>query len=494
LINVFRLMVIVLAGLLTGLVPPEVQADSDKIDPWLLEKSLDGEAIEYLVVLSAQADFDAIRDMSSRLGKLRAAQELMRETASATQKPLIKFLVDQDAEYGSFWIANALWVRSDADLMMELAQRKDVRSIGANRETPIQIPAVTKDSATKTVEWNIALIGATDVWALGITGEGAVIAGQDTGYDWDHPALKNSYRGWNGASANHNYNWHDSIHDNNGQCNGDSVFPCDDTNHGTHTMGTMVGDDGGANQIGVAPGARWIGCRNMNSGAGTPATYMECFEWFLAPTDLNDQNPDSSKAPHVINNSWGCPDFEGCTSDALLLTVQNTRAAGIVVVVSAGNSGSLCNTVVDPPAIYAESFSVGATTSADVIAGFSSRGPVTRDGSNRLKPDISAPGVGVRSSVPSVGYATFQGTSMAGPHVAGLVALLISAEPTLAGNPDAIEAIIRDTAVPLTTTQDCGGVSGSDVPNNTFGFGRIDALAAVTVANQTVFRNGFETP
>lgn len=498
-INVSRLMVVLLVCLvLTALVVVEVRADvaSDKIDPWLLEKALDGEALEYLVVLSAQAHLEALRGMRSRRGKLTAAHESLREMAGATQKPLIKFLEEHDVEYRSFWIANALWVRSDADLMQQLAQRKDVRSIDANRESAMQGPVSKQQAvAAKTIEWNIALIGAPDVWALGFTGEGAVIGGQDTGYDWDHPALKNSYRGWNGGNANHNYNWHDSIHVNNGQCNGDSASPCDDDSHGTHTMGTMVGDDGGANQTGVAPGAKWIGCRNMNMGAGTPASYMECFQWFLAPTDLNDQNPDVGKAPHVINNSWGCPGFEGCDApDALLVTVRNTRAAGIVVVVSAGNSGSFCGTVFDPPAIYAESFSVGATTSADVIAGFSSRGPVTRDGSNRLKPDISAPGVGVRSSVPDVGYAVFQGTSMAGPHVVGLVALLISAEPSLAGNPDAIEAIIRDTAVPLTTTQDCGGVFGTEVPNNTFGYGRIDALAAVTVANQTVFRNGFETP
>lgn len=492
------LTILSLVGLIfAALVVAEAQADvgSDKIDPWLLEQSQQAGRLEYLVVMSDQAGLDAVRGMRSRRDKLTAAWDSLRAIAHATQKPLIRFLEEHDTEYRSFWIANALWVRSDAELMRELAQRKDVRSIDANRETPMQSPVSKKQAAAaKAIEWNVALIGATDVWAMGITGEGAVIGGQDTGYQWNHEALLNSYRGWDGNSVNHNYNWHDAIHVGNGQCSGDSVFPCDDDNHGTHTMGTMVGDDGGANQTGVAPGARWIGCRNMNLGAGTPASYMECFQWFLAPTDLNGQNPDVSKAPHVINNSWSCPDFEGCTAPgALLVAVQNTRAAGIVVVVSAGNSGPGCGSVFDPPAIYEESFSVGATTSADVIAGFSSRGPVTRDGSNRLKPDISAPGSGVRSSVRG-GYSMFSGTSMAGPHVAGLVALLISAEPPLAGDPDAIEAIIRDTAVPLTTAQDCGGVLGSDVPNNTFGYGRIDALAAVMVARQTVFRDGFETP
>ena len=226
-------------------------------------------------------------------------------------------------------------------------------------------------------------------------------------------------------------------------------------------MGTMVGDDGGNNQIGVAPGAKWIGCRNMDQGAGTPATYSECFQWFIAPTDLADQNPDPSKAPDVINNSWGCPPSEGCTDATVLQTVvENVRAAGIEVVVSAGNDGSACGTVDAPAAIYDASFSVGATDSTDAIAGFSSRGPVTVDGSNRLKPDISAPGVNVRSSVPGGGYSTFSGTSMAGPHVVGVVALVLSANADARRRPGRDRTGAHSSAVPRTTDESCGGMPG----------------------------------
>jgi subtilisin family serine protease len=245
-------------------------------------------------------------------------------------------------------------------------------------------------------------------------------------------------------------------------------------------MGTMVGDDGGTNRLGMSPAARWIGCRNMNQGFGTPASYIECFQWFVAPTDLNGANPDPAKAPHVINNSWGCPDFEGCSQDTLRQVVENTRAAGIVVVASAGNDGNNCSTVADPPSHYQASFTVGATNSSDGIAGFSSRGPVTVDGSNRRKPDVSAPGVGIRSSVPGGGYGSASGTSMAGPHVAGLVGLLLSGRPDLAGQVDVIQQIIERSALPRTTSQGCGGDSETAVPNNTFGYGRIDALAALT--------------
>jgi len=243
-------------------------------------------------------------------------------------------------------------------------------------------------------------------------------------------------------------------------------------------MGIMVGDDGGANQIGMAPGARWIGCRNMNQGVGTPATYIECYQWFMAPTRIDGSDPNPAMAPDVINNSWGCTVSEGCTDPNVLLTVvNNVRAAGIVTVQSAGNSGSACSTVNQPAAIYQSSFTAGATDSGDLIASFSSRGPVTVDGSGRLKPDIVAPGVSVRSSIPG-SYDVKSGTSMAAPHVAGLVALLVSANPFLANQVDSLENIIRQTAVPLTTSQDCGGDGPTDVPNNVYGWGRIDALAA----------------
>lgn len=253
-------------------------------------------------------------------------------------------------------------------------------------------------------------------------------------------------------------------------------------------MGTMVGSVPG-DTIGVAPDAKWIGVRNMERGWGKPSTYIEGFEWFMAPTDLNNENPDTDKSPDVINNSWGCPPNEGCdlsNFNIMHAVVANVKAAGIVVVVSAGNSGNECGSVDDPAAIYEESFSVGATRSNDTIANFSSRGAVSIDGSFRSKPNVSAPGVGVRSCTPGGNYAFFSGTSMAGPHVAGAVALILSAAPELKGNVDVIEDILEQTSVPKYTDQTCNGIAGTEIPNNTYGYGRIDVLEAVKLALKTV--------
>jgi subtilisin family serine protease len=247
--------------------------------------------------------------------------------------------------------------------------------------------------------------------------------------------------------------------------------------------GTAVGTDGSDNQIGMAPGARWIACRNMDRGDGTPARYTECFQFFLAPTDSAGANPQPDLGADVISNSWGCPPSEGCTDpDVLRAVVENTRAAGIFLSVAAGNGGAACSTIDDVPASYEASFSVGATTLSDTIASFSSRGPVTVDGSNRMKPDVVAPGVQIRSSIPGATYTSYSGTSMATPHVSGAVALIWSAAPWLANHVPETEALLRETAIRLTSDQSCGEVSGSAIPNPVFGWGRIDVLAAVSAA------------
>ncbi len=485
---IYRLLVVcsVLSLLLVGAAAPASATPwRDKVDPWVLSTASQGDT-EFLVFLSDQADLSGANALSTKLEKGRYVYQTLTSFAERTQSSLIAELDRLGVQYQPYWIANMIWVRGGLNAIQVLAQRLDVAHLYANPKVKLDAPAIESltNAAPQGVEWNIIKVKAPDVWAMGFTGQGVVIGGQDTGYQWDHPALINQYRGWNGTSADHNYNWHDAIHDGPGgnPCGYNSPFPCDDYGHGTHTMGTMVGDDGGSNQVGMAPGARWIGCRNMDQGAGKPSTYTECYQWFIAPTDLNGNNPNPDLAPDVINNSWGCPSSEGCTDPNVLLTVvQNLVAAGIVTAHSAGNSGSVCSTVDTPAAIYDESFTVGATDSTDTIAGFSSRGPVTVDGSNRPKPDISAPGVNIRSSVPGGGYAGgWSGTSMAGPHVAGLVALLISAHPELRGQVDQIETTIEQSALHISWT----GCSSSGVPNNSYGWGRIDALAAVGTVHQ----------
>jgi subtilisin family serine protease len=466
----------------------------DKVDPRLLQGA--PATNEFLVILSERADLSGATALKTKEAKGRYVFERLTETAQRTQQPILKTLRDRGLEHRPFWIANMIWVRGDLPAIQSLAQREETARIIANPavRVPEPAPAAQMVGAVNSVEWNISQVHAPDVWSLGYTGQCVVVGGQDTGYQWDHPALINHYRGWDGTNANHNYNWHDAIHGPNPHNTGDNpcgynlTAPCDDNSHGTFTMGTMVGDDGAGNQIGMAPGARWIGCRNMERGWGTPATYLECFQWFLAPTDLNDQNPDPSKAPDVINNSWYSDASEGTTNLFVFQTaVENLCAAGVVVVVSAGNEGPSCSTITSP-AIYAASFSVGATDSGDNIASFSSCGPVTVDGSNRLKPDVSAPGVNIRSSVPENSYASgWSGTSMAGPHVVGLVALLISAHPELRGQVDTIEHIIESSAVPRTNSQSCGSVPGTDIPNNTYGWGRVDALAALNFCDSNYF-------
>jgi subtilisin family serine protease len=472
--------------------PPKVGfAAANKIAPEVLADTAYGKSASIIILLADQGDVSAGYGMRDQDARGWFVYNTLSQHAARTQRGIRNFLDSRGVTYQAFWVVNMIVANADRALVEALAARADVARVDSNRVTRwIEDPSIANFGVAPgnpaTVEWGVQNVNAPQVWAMGFTGQGIVIGNEDTGMRWTHAALQPHYRGWNGVTADHNYNWHDSIHDSVGNpCGNDSPFPCDDDAHGTHTTGSTCGDDGMGNQIGVAPGAKWIGCRNMDQGNGTPARYTECFQFFIAPTDLNGQNPNPALRPHVINNSWICPASEGCTTgDELRMIVENTQAAGIFVEASAGNAGSACSTVNAPPAIYDASFSTGAITITNQLALFSSRGPVTLDGSNRLKPNISAPGVNVRSSVNTsdTSYSNFSGTSMAGPHVVGVVALLWSARPQLQRDIANTKTILQNTANPNVTVsppQTCGGIPNTTIPNNSFGYGRVDALAAV---------------
>src|SRR5581483_4511813 len=225
----------------------------------------------------------------------------------------------------------------------------------------------------------------------------------------------------------------------------------------------------------------------MDQGVGTPARYIECMEFFLAPYPVggNPGQGDPTKAPDITIDSRGCPISEGgALGDELQAAVEAQAAAGIQMVVAAGNSGPGCSTVSDPPSFYEASYTVGALVNGtDSIAGFSSRGPVTRDGSGRTKPDITAPGTSVRSAwaFDQIGnpcddcYRSIQGTSMATPHIAGATALLLSAIPSLKNQIQESRDALNSTTVQIQSNQ-CGN---PNPPNNVFGWGRVNILAAV---------------
>lgn len=476
------------ATAVSGWRPPAASRTlENKASAWLLAHTAQGEEAEFLVILAEQADLSAAAALESKTEKAAFVRNALWQNAERSQAALRQWLVRRGIEHRAFYIVNAILVKGSRALLEELAARSDVLRLEANPHirndlpkpqlTPAQAPA-----GVAAIETGISFTRAPEVWALGFTGQGIVVASADTGVEWDHPALRAHYRGWNGSAANHDYNWHDSIHTGGGVCGPDTLTPCDDSNHGTHTTGTAVGDDGQGNQIGMAPGAKFIACRNMDQGDGTPARYLECMEFFLAPYPVGGTpaQGDASKAPDVSINSWGCPRSEGCEPLTLQAAIEAQRAAGIMTVVAAGNAGPNCATVGDPPSFYDASYSVGALDPATgTIAGFSSRGPAAADGSNRVKPDITAPGVRTRSAVRGATYANFQGTSMATPHVAGAVALLWSAVPALRRQIGLTENILNESAVKVISTL-CDATGAP--PNNVYGFGRLDIKAAVDLA------------
>jgi hypothetical protein len=458
---------IVLAALVLGLLPMVTSAapsqpDWSKVEP-SVRAALDanGEAGFY-VILTAQADLSGAAALRTKVEKTTYVFRHLKAVADETQAPVMEYLASMGVQGTSYYIQNMIRVQNAGRAVVEgLVARPDVAQImplPAAQHDPVTQEA-SPEQRTTAIEWNVTRVKAPDVWALGYNGGGMVVGDNDTGLQWDHPAIKNHYRGWNGTTADHNYNWWNGLGSN---------VPSDSDGHGTHTAGTMVGDDGAGNQIGVAPGAKLIAC-----GALFNSDPVECFEWFLAPWDLTRQNPDPAKAPDAVNNSW----YDNSGYDYRPI-IQSLTTAGIAVIKSAGNWGSACNTI-SPPGNVPEVIATAAFANGDVIASFSSRGPSSTYGQTILKPEVTAPGVSVRSSYPTNTYSYLSGTSMAAPHSTASVALIWSAAPCLQGDVPTTKQIMMESADSKIDAQ-CQPFVGH--PNDVWGWGILNELAAVQAA------------
>jgi subtilase family serine protease len=423
-----------------------------------LQKLTPGEKLAVIVELKEQVRHERILSIMSGRTRRQRARDIvyaLRDVAEQSQGPLRNYLKKQ-IEGGAaervipFWIFNGIAVTASEPLIRSLASRPDVQEIRLDSIIPLPSPFPTGDNQpSQTYEWNIQLIRAPEVWALDpdYNGVGAVIGSFDTGVDLTHPDLYSRYRG------NHEISWFDPY--------GEYSVPFDFHGHGTHTTGTAVGGNDGGSYIGVAPGASWIAAKGWDDeGMGPVSAFHQIFEWFLAP------GGDPDNAPDVVNSSWSFSQ-SGCETE-FLPDVQALRAAGIFPAFASGNSGPWSGSVRSPGA-YPDSFAVGATDFFDAIASFSSRGPSPCD--NSIKPEISAPGVGIFSSCP-LGYVTLSGTSMAAPHITGAVAVLRSINPAL--TVDQLESALTLGAKDL----------GNPGPDNTYGAGRLDLFLSAQIAIQ----------
>ena len=438
--------------------------------------------LEYTRILIILNDRVDIETLDKELYRINAPLDYraltvintLKQKAVNTQGPVLDFL-NSEKERGkvkelmNFWINNVIYAEATSDVILNLAKRSDIEMIDLDEKVfydkPVYDDYAPANNHTESAETGLKVIKADLLWRLGITGAGRTVMHIDTGVDGLHPALAPRWWGNNGRLWSHS--WFDPV-------SPFTTSPTDCGTHGTHTMGIMCGKNSASGDtVGVAPDAYWMSAGITDCpGASYPSMNIAAYQWAMDP----DSNSATMDMPDVISCSWQDPNVSGtgqCTS-IYVATLNAVEAAGIAVVFSAGNSGSGASTITPPKNINTDSvnvFSVGAVdgnTAGTPIASFSSRGPSICGGSGTLliKPEVSAPGVNVRSLVPGNSYGTNSGTSMASPHVAGCIALLKQAAPGLTGKQ--LKAILFSTCTDL-------GTPGED---NNYGKGLVNVFAA----------------
>ncbi|KAB8141521.1 S8 family serine peptidase [Chloroflexia bacterium SDU3-3] len=464
----------------------QIPSVEGRIDPALLRatRAAPQQQRDFIIYMGDQADLAEAYGIADWKERGEFVYRTLVDHAARSQAGLLAQLRERGLGYRSFWVVNAVLAHGSAADVQAVSQRADVALVRANhtaalpdeQATPAADDPCSPDDPGNPLCWNVRQLRASSVWSdFGVDGAGVVVANIDTGVDVTHPALKASYRGTQGdGSLVNDYNWFDP--------QGYDLQPRDAGTHGTHTMGTMVGAAvAGQAAVGVAPGARWVAAQGCVGFVCNDSYLLQSAQWLLAPSKLDLSQPRPDLRPMIINNSWS-----GTPNDQWFAPyVAAWRVAGMFPVFSAGNASALvkqdCKTL-NSPGDYPSVVAVGAVDVAGQIADFSLFGPAW-DG--RVKPDFVGPGAKVYSTVPveDGSYRLMSGTSMSTPAVAGVVALIWSANPALIGDYEATYDILRSSAVATSDTR-CGDAAGG--PNSVYGYGRVDAYAAVAQARVDV--------
>ncbi|QWT17578.1 S8 family serine peptidase [Collinsella sp. zg1085] len=459
--------------------PQKAQQEKSAALPAVIAKAKDDERFSVMVVMTEQLDAPESSPLASHTPEQRLQHvEALMELAKRSQKPVLKYL--QTAEQAgsarnitSFYIVNSIAVEASKSVLEQLIKQPGVSHLVLNEtmqaepidEEPADATnrsANESDASPAELPWNLTSIGITHELMKTYTGDGVVVGIIDSGVDGEHPALSDAWRG--AGQTDWQTSWYDPV--------GNSSKPVDSTGHGTHVAGTILGKRKEM-VLGIAPKAKWIAARVFDEeGETSNDRLLAAAQWMLAPLD-KEGHPHPELAPRIVNNSWG----GASDSEFIRPVLKQWRAAGILPVFSAGNM-SAANPAgagsIGTPASFPESFAVGALRSDDHLAKFSLRGPSKFAAG--VKPDISAPGVNILSSIPNGGFAIRTGTSMASPHVAGVAALALSANPDL--SVEQLEGVLTRSATPLV---DEHYVS---VPNFGYGAGKVNAGLAVELARQ----------